>query len=811
MSAFAQGRPGGAAMNGKISGTIVDKDNGKAIPTTTIAIWRAADSTLVTGAVTLDDGSFGIDGLRPGQYYARVSFVGYESFHVSDIVLKPGQMEAKLGTVKLVSDSQMLDEVEVTAERDFVEIGIDRTVYNTKDQLVSAGGSASDVLGNIPSVEVDIDGNVSLRGNQNVAVLINGRPTPMSGDALTGYLQGLPAEVIERVEVIPNPSAKYEPDGMAGILNIVLAKNREIGLSGGVTLSAATQGNYSASTNIGIQRGPINFFTTYGFRYGDREGEGERYWLDRLSDPEFALDQSSFDNRQSVSHNLNTTLDYNLSEKSTLTLGGTISHRGGERDGLTAYSELAAQQVLSNRFDRESLQDNLDLSTEYRLGYRWTADPGSHELNIEAEYEEEWEEDDGSYMEEAYDLTDMALTSISEQQKDLQDENNREVSFLIDYTRPLGEVSKLEVGMRSELNLLHSDFFSETLNLETGQFEADVNLNNTFDYDQQVHAAYGILGTEVGRFGAQGGVRLEQALTTFNLKTTNEAFENNYFSVFPSAYLTYKLTDTRTLKLAYSKRINRPRTGGRFNQLNPFNSNEDPYNIRVGNPYLKPEYVHAFEFSFTQFTKATSLTLTPYFRHTVDVIRFYQRFEEGVSVLTFENFDTSNSWGAEVIGTFRQGRKFNAYASFNAYKVVTDGSNVDTGLSNNALGFSTRFNGTYNISPSLDMQFSYFYRAPMNIENGRMAAMQSANLALRQKLFNDKANLSLRVSDIFGTMGFSMLRDDTRFFQEMNRSFQAQGIGINFSYNFGKQSKRNRSRGNMEERSAGPDEVSIEM
>lgn len=811
MSAFAQGRPGGAAMNGKISGTIVDKDNGKAIPTTTIAIWRAADSTLVTGAVTLDDGSFAIDGLRPGQYYARVSFVGYESFQTSDIVLKLGEMEAKLGTIKLVSDSQMLDEVEVTAERDFVEVGIDRTVYNTKDQLVSAGGSASDVLGNIPSVEVDIDGNVSLRGNQNVAVLINGRPSPMTGDALTSYLQGLPAEIIERVEVIPNPSAKYEPDGMAGILNIVLAKNREIGVSGGVTLSAASQGNYSASTNLGIQRGPINFFTTYGFRYGDREGEGDRYWLDRLSDPEFALDQSSFDNRQSLSHNLNASLDYSLTEKSTLTLAGMLSHRGGERDGLTAYSELAAQQILSNRFDRESLQDNLDLSTEYRLGYRWTADPGKHELNIEAQYQQEWEEDDGSYQEEAYNLIDMGLTSIVEQQKDLQDENNREASIQLDYTRPLGEVSKLEVGLKSELDLLHSDFFSETLNLESGLFEADANLNNTFEYDQQVHAAYGILGTEVGRFGMQGGVRLEQALTTFDLKTTNEAFENNYFSVFPSAYLTYKLTDARTLKLAYSKRINRPRTGGRFNQLNPFNSNEDPYNIRVGNPYLKPEYVHAFEFSFTQFTKATSLTLTPYFRHTVDVIRFYQRFEEGVSILTFENFDTSNSWGAEVIGTYKQGRRFNAYASFNAYKVVTDGSNVDTGLSNNALGFSTRFNGTYNISPTLDMQFSYFYRAPMNIENGRMAAMQSANLALRQKLFNDKANLSLRVSDIFGTMGFSMTRDDLQFFQEMNRSFQAQGIGVNFSYNFGKQQKRNRSRGNGEQRSAGPDDVSIEM
>jgi outer membrane cobalamin receptor len=366
--------------------------------------------------------------------------------------------------------------------------------------------------------------------------------------------------------------------------------------------------------------------------------------------------------------------------------------------------------------------------------------------------------------------------------------------------------------LKSELDMLHSDFYSESLNDASGLFEADVNLNNTFNYDQQIHAAYGILGTEVGRFGFQAGVRLEQAMTTFDLRTTDESFDNNYFSAFPSAFMTYKASETGTFRLAYSKRINRPRTGGRFNQLNPFNSNEDPYFRRVGNPYLKPEYVHAFELSFTKFTKATSLTLTPYFRHTVDVIRFYQTFEEGgVSVMTFENFDTSNSWGTEVIGTYRQGQRFNAYASVNVFRVVTDGSNVDSGLSNNALGFSSRFNATVNVSPSLDLQFSYFYRAPMKIENGRTSARQSANLAVRQKLFGDRANLSLRVSDIFGTMGFSMLRDDARFFQETNRSFQSQGVGLNFSYNFGKPIKRNRTNRRDEGAGAGPEEVEIEM
>ena len=291
----------------------------------------------------------------------------------------------------------------------------------------------------------------------------------------------------------------------------------------------------------------------------------------------------------------------------------------------------------------------------------------------------------------------------------------------------------------------------------------------------------------------QGGVRLEQAYTNFNLETTGESFTNNYFSVFPSAFAVYEFTDTQSLKLSYSKRINRPRSGW---QLNPFNSNQNPLFIRVGNPYLRPEYVHAFELSFTQFTEATSLTLTPYFRHTVDEIRFFQTLrEDGVSVLTFENFDTSNSWGTEVIGTYKMGRKLNAYASFNVYRVVTDGSSVDTGLSNKAIGFSSRGNATYNVSSTMDMQFSYYYRAPMNIENGRMAARQSADLAVRQKVLNDRGNLSLRVRDVFNTMGFRVLRDDTRFFQEINRQFQSQSFGLSFTYNFGNSQDRRRNRG----------------
>ena len=218
----AQAQPRQARSQGVITGKVIEQDRNEPIPSATVALWTASDSSLVTGTITLADGTFSLEGLRPGSYDVHVSFVGFTTKIISDIRIAPGNDSQRLEDIKLVADTQMMDEVEVAAERNFVEVGIDRTTYNTKDQLVSAGGSATDVLENIPSVEVDIEGNISLRGSQNVAILINGRPAPMSGESLIAYLQGLPSEVVERVEVIPNPSAKYEPDGMAGILNIEL-------------------------------------------------------------------------------------------------------------------------------------------------------------------------------------------------------------------------------------------------------------------------------------------------------------------------------------------------------------------------------------------------------------------------------------------------------------------------------------------------------------------------------------------------------------------------------------------------------------
>ena len=790
--------PGGAGLPTGIIGSVVDAETREAIQTASVAVWNAADSSLATGAITDGDGRFTIEGVRPGRYYIRISFVGYLTENVSDVALSPGAPRAELGEIALRPDTQMMEELVVEEARDFMEIGIDKTVYNTKDQLVTVGGSASDVLQEIPSVEVDIDGNISLRGNQNVAVLINGRPTSMTGEALFSFLQGLPANSVERVEVIPNPSARYEPDGMSGILNIVLRQAEDRGLGGSVTAGAGTQGTYNASGSITFQQGRLSTFTNYGFRHNERDFGGEWLRENRASVPLSIVDQDDIGEGGGDSHNLNASLEYRLGDLNMLSASTVLSLRGGNQDGLNAYRVLDADRDLLTRYSRARLGDRADFNQDYRLAFSRVLEAGQHELTAEVRYESEDGTNESIYTQQDLHLDGTPADDTPLRQRTDQTEGGGESAVQVDYVRPLGS-GRVEAGYKGSLRNLDSRFSSREFDYALDRFVVDPGLTNTFDYQENLHAAYGIVQQDLGRFGAQVGVRMEQALTTFDLTTTQERFENDYFSVFPSAFVTYQLQESQTgrkqVKLSYSKRVNRPNTW----QLNPFDDLQDPLSRRIGNPYLSPEYIHSMEASYIQFTGPASLTLTPYYRKTVNQIRWHEFLnDEGVSIVTFENFASSDSWGAEAIGTLRLSSILNAHGSFNAFRMRTDGSNVESDLGNEAWGWSMRGNTTLNVQRGLAVQLSYFYRAPMEIENGRIGAFSMFNVGVRQQLLGERASLSLQVRDPFDTMGMNTIRETDRFYQESFRSFNARQLNLTFTYNFGRQDENRRERSNME-------------
>lgn len=766
-----------------ISGQVVEADTQSPLAAATVAVWRDDSEELATGTVTTEDGRFRIEGLLPGDYYVVISFVGYTNARIDDVSLRPGNLTIDLGTIALEPDEVRVEGVEVTAERDIVSIEIDRTTYNVRDDPSTVGGTVTDVLQNIPSVEVDLDGNVSLRGNQNVAIHMNGRPVPVSGDFLAAFLRQIPAATVERVEVIPNPSARHDPEGMSGIINIITRQDIERGIGGGINIGAGTNTSLNASGNVYFQRGRIESFLTYGFNYNQHESTGFNFRENRYTEPYTYLLQDNEDDGTFGGHMVNASVDYKLSDRNRLSLSGSVGSRAGESDGFVLYDELDPNRETTSMIERLTQSENTGLNGDVALTFRNTVVPSRHEFTAEARYSHFERGNDSRFMQNLLLGPSPDWNRAPEQITELIDANDR-YTFQVDYSRPVGELMRFELGGKSELRRVDNSFYSESRSARDQPFQVDGQLTNDFSFDEQVHAVYGIANRSFGAFEAQAGVRLEQALTDFQLARSGESFENDYFSIFPSAFLAYSISDAQTLRASYSKRINRPHTY----VLNPFTSYDDPLNLRRGNPFLSPEYTHALELSYTRFSKATTLTLTPYYRRTVDVIRQFKEVDdEGVSVTTFRNMATSDSYGAEVIASFRVPDLFNAFASVSAFQVTTDGTNVGSDVSSDAFGWSARMNATVEVRPGSSIQFFTFYRSPMDIERGRISSFSMATLAVQQKLLNDRASISLRFQDVFDTMGFRFESMGPNFYQESERDFQSRGIYLGFTYNFGSQ------------------------
>ncbi|MEM8558485.1 MAG: TonB-dependent receptor [Bacteroidota bacterium] len=802
---FAQ-RPGrsgppGQMRGGAITGTVVDADTGEAIELATATVWSAGDSSLVTGTLTDAEGAFDIRPLRPGQYYLTVTYVGYVTQRFADIALSPSNRVADVGTVEMQPDAALLDGVQVEGLRDDIEVRVDRTVFNTADQIVADVGSLTDLLRNVPAIEVDIDGNVSLRGNQNVAIQINGRPVPISGAFLATYLQQIPASSVERIEVIPNPSAKYEPEGLGGIVNIILKENTDLGLSGGLALGVETIGGYNASGNVNYQKDKWTTFLSYGVRRNVRESGGTNafdFFNSARFDTRFTDDDGEDDG---FGHLLNGSVDYKLSPKSTLSLQA-LANLGGE--GEQEINFRRATFVDATLDDEETYrisdEEEDNVNADVALTYAFVNARSTDELVIEARYNAD-ARDDVSLYTEGFDFVDGSVPAPTAVERNTSDRLTQEGSLQLDWIKPIAGFG-IEAGYRGELLQITNDFVVDTLAGEA--FVLNRNLTNSFTYDQQVHAIYGIAERSFGAFSLKGGVRLEQALTGFDLdQDTEPAFENNYFSVFPSAFATYQFTEGVSVKASYSRRINRPRT----RQLNPFENREDPFNIRVGNPELRPEYTDSYEVGATWFTPKTTLTVTPFYRRTTDAITrlALPTDDPNVRQRTQINLDTQENYGVETIGSLRFGQRFSTFINVSAYQVQTSGETAEADLGANGFEWSVRGNLSYSFPTGTAVQFFGFYRAPRTVPQGRIEAFSFSNLSVRQRLLDDRASLALSLRDVFDTAGFAFAIEDDFAAQEGDRRWQARFVTLTFNYTFGQQTQRRDRRGDGDRQGGGDD------
>jgi len=826
-----------------VAGRVLDADSDDGLGLASVAVWRVSarqgvEPSLATGAVTQADGTFRVPGLTRGRYYVVISFVGYVSQTVEPFRLNPDAPVADLGALRLLPDPSLLGEVNVGAEREQVEIQIDRNVYRVANDPMMQGSSMSEALETVPSVEVDVDGNVSLRGVSNVAILIDGRPAPVSGEFLGVYLQSLPAASIEQIEVIPNPSAKYEPEGMGGVINIVLKDEAELGFNGAITLGGDTQMGGNSSLLLSLGRGPLNLTATLGLRRNERDNAGDRFRINRAFDPITQLEQEdqNHSTRSSALAGLNA--DYRLNAKTRITSSARLSTRGSDQDDQSLTLLLDAEGTPGLNTVRTTDGTSNGLSGDLRLGLvhdfegvseegdaprerrgrggrgggrggrgggrgfgsgGGTVSLGSHALSADIRFNASGN-DGTDAIREALVATDDLIRI----QEATDSSNRNRLSAQVDYARPVGE-TRVETGYRGTMQRSTSSFVSAT-SLDGTTFTPDIDLANESTFDEQVHAAYLQLARQLGPFGVQMGLRGEVVRTTFDV--SQGSFGKDYESLFPSAALAYELGERTVFRTSYSRRISRPSS----RTLNPFPSVRDPLNISVGNPDLRPEYTDAIEVSAVRLTPWGSVSLTPYTRRTTDVVRRLQTLrDDGVTVSTYENFDTATSSGLEAVLSYQRGA-MRASGSLEGFRVISDGTSVDTDLENDAFGWGGRASTTFQLGDRFgvgrtDLQISGRYRAPMDTEQGRIGARSSFDLALRQRLFSDRANLTLRARDPFGWSTFESLTDTPRLYQTFLRDSNRQQVALTFTYTFGEsaESRLRRQRGGQDAGAGGDD------
>ncbi|SFG60354.1 outer membrane beta-barrel family protein [Pedobacter insulae] len=800
---------------GKITGKIVDAETNEGIPYASAILLDKKTKAIVKVAQSDVDGVFLLGALQKGSYTFKASYVGFQTMVRDSVAITDAVMEVNFGSIKMkTAKGNILSEVTITAPKATMQMGIDKKIFSVDQSLVSEGGSASDLLQNVPSVQTDIDGNVSLRGSSGVKVLIDGKPSLIAGGNIAQILQSIPASSIESVELITNPSAKYDAEGQSGIINIVLKRNKKLGFNGSVALTAGNRENYNANTSLSFQNKKVNLYGNYSYRYGNRIGGGYnniQYLNPAINSLAFAS-QENDSKDLNKGHNLKAGIDYYVAEKSVISLSTGLNFRNGDENEFLNINQLYSNRnpfSLSYRNNNEQQTGNsFDLNMDFTQKFKrpkeeFTASFGFSEGNND-NYQ--------IYNTNVYNVQGNNTNDIDIQRTD-RDGFNRNYNIQLDYTRPLGEFGKLEAGYRSQVRISESSTFADQLS-PAGSFDFNYMLSNEFNNKDQVHAAYINYQNQVKNFGYQIGFRGEDS----RLDTRMGAYKINsnlaytpgkvaYTRIYPSVYLTQKLSEEQQLQLSYSRRVNRPRGW----DTNPFMDVSDPLNHRQGNPNLQPEDVHAFELSYSRFWKKFSVISSAYMRRTDDVIQRIRTEPDanGITITTPQNLTRNVSSGLELIGRFDLVKKWNFTANVNLYQSKIIGVPA-FGIVENA-GFSWNANLTNNFTLPLGitLQVKGDYRAAEVMAQGKRNAMYGMDAGAKYDLPNKKSSISLNIRDVFGTRRWHMTTTGNTSTVDFSRQMQGTMANLTYSYRFGKTTFGFKKTKKQDDQGGRPDEESF--
>ncbi|WP_343702848.1 TonB-dependent receptor [Chitinophaga sp.] len=797
-----QQRPGGANMPqiGQIYGKLVDGQTKKGVEYASVALLRQKDSSVVTGMLSKPNGDFNLENLPFGPFLLRINFMGYNTIY-KKVSVTPQAMSQDLGNIRMEPNAKALAEVEVTGQRSAFQMNIDKKVFNVDRNLTSVGGTATDVLKSVPSVNVDIDGNVQVR-NSSPTIFVDGKPSTLS-------LDQIPADAIESVELITNPSAKYDAEGMSGILNIVLKKNKKAGFNGMVMGGIGTGDKYNAGGNINVRQGKVNVSANYNYNSNRNWGNGT---TDRTNFAVPGASELNYINQNSDSRSGGVFqfgrigLDYYLDNRNTISLtqnivGGTFKNR--ETLGSIYLDENKDITRRNTRYSDNKFGFNNYTTT---LGFKHLFAEPNKELTADVSMNKSSNNRNGGFSTQGEDLSGSPVGDRFVQ-SNYSKGNTDFYTFQADYVDPIGKTGKFEAGVKGTFRNYSSiyDVFDGNNN---GKQRID-SLSNDYKYNEQIYAAYVNYSNAIKNFGYQVGLRAEQYVYAGEIPSEGMKFKPTKAvpGLFPSLYLSYKLEKEQELQLNYSRRVNRPN----FFQLIPYRDFSDPLNHRQGNPNLKPEYTNSLEFSYMKTWKNHNFLGSLYYRNTNNLIStINEPIHAGTDTLltTFVNANKNFSYGAELTMKNQIIKGWDITTNVNLYQTELQVRNAKENYTNRGFSWMAKINSETKLPANFTFQVTANYQAPAitlpagsgggrgggggfmmipTSAQGTIRGLSSVDLALRKDFLKSKAlTATLSLSDVFNTREFGMDQESPYFFQDMVRKRESRILRLNLSYRFGK-------------------------
>ncbi|WP_378182578.1 TonB-dependent receptor domain-containing protein [Aquimarina sp. SS2-1] len=752
-----------------VSGLLVEAETGQPIPYATVVLNDTNTNTTISGAITNDQGAFEIKTVQK-DIYVEISFMGFKTVKLRDFEVRGKKVD--LGTIKLYQDSQTLDEVIVRGEVSKTEFKLDKRVFNVGKDLSSTGASALEVLNNVPSVNVNIEGEISLRGAGGVQILINGKPSVLA-DESSNALGTITADMIQSIEVITNPSAKYEASGTSGILNIILKKEEKQGWNGSVSLNTGIPDNHSIGFSLNRRTEKFNLFTQMGAGYRSLPRDNEAINRNLTNNEVVFSEGEEFRNETFFNITLGT--DYHLNKYNVFTLSGNFAYEIEDQPSETNFRFFEASNTLVSRWIRDENTEATNPKWQYEFNWKKQfKNNEDHTFQLSAL---------GSFFgkDQSSLFTDTTLEgeNVDNNQRTATNFQQADFTFKADYTNPLTKEYTIETGAQYVINDVGNDFKVE--DFIDGEFVINENLTNDFEWDQKVLGVYGTIAYENKIWGVKGGLRVENTNLETLLANTNEGNSRNFTNFFPSFHTSYTISEKFSLQAGYSKRIFRPRLW----DLNPFFNIRNNFNIRTGNPELQPEFTNSYELTSIYKIGKASMSSSLYHRYTTDVVERVSTFVDNVNFTTPENIGTNSSIGFETNGKYSPTKWLTFTGDFNFNYFDRKGAFEGQIFDFTGNQWSTRLGSKIGLPADIDLEFNGNYRSGFETVQGEQSGFAFLDIGMRKKILKGKIVANLGIRDVFAS------RIQARFvnqptFETYNFGRRGRFFTFGLSYAFGK-------------------------